>query len=81
MPPRSCLPKGVIDPDGYGNGSGTIDGPGGTGLGITRDESGNLVAIDANIANAGTRLVQGMDMTAVYEMPTQHWGTFTASGG
>ncbi len=75
------LTQGVLDTDGYGNGSGTVDGPGGTANGITRDEFGNLVAIDADIANAGTRFVQGLDVTAVYEMPTQHWGTFTASGG
>jgi iron complex outermembrane receptor protein len=75
------LTQGVIDPDGFGNGSNTPDGPGGPGLGITRDETGALVAIDANIANAGTRLVQGLDMTAVYEIPTQNWGTFTMSGG
>ena len=27
------------------------------------------------------RLVQGLDMTAVYEIPTERWGKFTFSGG
>jgi len=43
------LTQGVVDPDGYGNGSGEVNitGPftgqaGGTGLGITRDQFGGL---------------------------------------
>ena len=32
-------------------------------------------------ANAGKRLVQGMDVTAVYELPTERFGKFTFSGG
>ena len=83
------LTQNVIDPDGFGNGSGTIDGPGGPENGITRgrDLPGgdpndlNLVAIDADVTNAGTRFVQGLDVTVVYEIPTQNWGTFTLSGG
>ncbi len=35
----------------------------------------------AETANSGRRLVEGLDMTAVYEIPTQNWGTFTISGG
>jgi iron complex outermembrane receptor protein len=76
------LSSGVIDPDGYGNGSGTIDGPGGPADGVTYDEdTGSLVAVDADFGNAGKRLVQGLDVTAVYEIPTERFGKFTFSGG
>ncbi len=72
----------VIDPDGYGNGSNTIDGPGGPADGVTYDEdTGSLVGVDADFGNAGKRLVQGLDVTAVYEIPTERWGKFTFSGG
>ena len=71
----------VLDPDGFGNGSGTIDGPGGPADGITRFDNGTLNAIDADFGNAGKRLVQGLDVTAVYEIPTERWGKFTFSGG
>jgi iron complex outermembrane receptor protein len=83
------LTQGVVDPDGFGNGSNTIDGPGGPANGITRgrDVPGgdpsdtDLLAIDADFGNAGKRLVQGLDVTAVYEIPTERWGKFTFSGG
>lgn len=75
------LSTGVEDPDGFGNGSGTIDGPGGPGDGITRFDNGSLQAVDADFGNAGKRLVQGLDVTAVYEIPTERWGKFTISGG
>ena len=77
------LTQGVMDPDGYGNGSGFINeiGPftgqaGGTGLGITRDQFGGLQAIDSATVNAGIRFVQGMDMAANYELPTTNFGKF-----
>lgn len=75
------LSTGVLDPDGFGNGSGTIDGPGGPADGITRFDNGTLEAIDADFGNAGKRFVQGIDVTAVYEIPTERWGKFTFSGG
>jgi outer membrane receptor protein involved in Fe transport len=79
------LSLGIIDPDGFGNGSGAAIAPGGTGLGITRldnsDPNSALQAIDSRADNAGKRLVQGMDVTAVYEIPTERWGKFTLSGG
>jgi iron complex outermembrane receptor protein len=79
------LSLGIIDPDGFGNGSGAAIAPGGTGLGITRLDPANpnsaLLAIDSQSANAGKRLVQGLDVTAVYELPTERWGKFTFSGG
>jgi iron complex outermembrane receptor protein len=78
------LSAGTIDPDGCGNGSGNSGDsgvPGGTGLGITRLNDGSLDCIDSNNFNAGKRLVQGIDVTAVYEIPTEKWGKFTFSGG
>ena len=51
-------------------------------LGITRDPAnGDLLAIDSASGNAGRRNVQGLDITAVYQIPTQNLGTFTVSGG
>ncbi len=35
----------------------------------------------ANTQNAGKRLVNGMDITATYQIPTSNWGTFTLSAG
>ncbi len=78
------LSQGVIDPDGCGGGSGNSGAsgiPGGTGVGITRLADGTLDCIDANNANAGKRLVEGIDVTAVYEIPTERFGKFTISGG
>ncbi|MGZ5552208.1 MAG: TonB-dependent receptor domain-containing protein, partial [Chthoniobacterales bacterium] len=72
---------GVPDPDGCGNNSGAPGFPGGPGVGITRAADGSLDCIDADVGNAGSRLVQGLDVTAVYELPTQNWGTFTFSLG
>ena len=37
--------------------------------------------VDSAFGNAGKRLVQGLDVTAVYELPTERWGKFTFSGG
>ncbi|MFL5239721.1 MAG: TonB-dependent receptor domain-containing protein [Rhizomicrobium sp.] len=49
---------------------------------VTRDGAGNLISINGITAdNAGTRNVQGLDVTSVYELPTQSFGTFTFSGG
>jgi iron complex outermembrane recepter protein len=70
------LNQGVVDPDGFGNGSGTLDGPGGTGLGVTRDSFGNAVGIDTTPGNAGVRFVQGLDVQANYELPTTNFGKF-----
>ncbi len=71
-----------VDPDGCGGGSGTIDGPGGPGVGITRDPDTNFVdCIDSLNSNAGKRLVQGLEVTATYDIPTEHFGKFTFSGG
>ena len=78
----------MIDPDGYGNGSGEVNiiGPftgqaGGTGLGITRDQFGGLQAIDSVTGNAGVRFVQGVDVAVNYELPTTNFGKFTFTLG
>jgi hypothetical protein len=70
-----------VDPDGCGGGSGARGFPGGPGVGITRDGNGNLVCIDSLNSNAGKRLVQGIDVTATYEVLTERFGKFTISGG
>ncbi|MDQ6911694.1 MAG: TonB-dependent receptor [Verrucomicrobiota bacterium] len=75
------LSQGVIDPDGFGNGSGAAGAPGGPGLGITRSPTGALLAVDSNIGNAGKRFVTGLDVTSVYQIPTTNWGQFTLSLG
>ena len=78
------LTTGVVDPDGCGLG---FPGFGGPGLGITRlpnepdGRPGRVVCIDSGFGNAGKRLVEGLDVTAVYEIPTERFGKFTFSGG
>jgi iron complex outermembrane receptor protein len=72
------LTNNVMDPDGCGLGVNPGSGP---GLGLTRDQVGNLECIDSGFGNAGKRLVQGVDATAVYEIPTERWGKFTFVGG
>lgn len=47
---------------------------------ITRNNS-EVTAISAQSANAGKRLVQGMDVTAAYQLPWTTFGTFTLSTG
>ena len=71
--------RNVLDPDGCGLG---IDPSGGPGLGITRDPyDGTVFCVDSGFGNAGKRLVQGVEATATYEIPTKRWGKFTFSGG
>lgn len=72
----------VLDPDGCGLGG---LGGGGPGLGITvhdpTDPWSLIDCIDSGFGNAGKRLVQGVEATATYELPTERWGKFTFSGG
>ena len=77
------LTQGTVDPDGCGNGVEPPDPQcgGGTADGVTRDAFGNVLAVDADFGNAGKRLVQGLDVTAVYQIPTERFGQFTFSGG
>jgi len=35
-----------------------------------------VAAIDSAFSNAGKRLVNGMDVNVVYQLPTTNWGTF-----
>jgi iron complex outermembrane receptor protein len=72
------LTSGVVDPDGCGLGVNAGSGP---GLGVTRDDTGALQCVDSGFGNAGKRFVEGLDVTAVYEIPTERWGKFTISGG
>jgi iron complex outermembrane receptor protein len=74
-------PPVFVDPDGCGGGAGNVIAPGGPGVGITRDDQGGVFCIDSVNSNAGKRFVQGLDVTAVYELPTERWGKFTFSGG
>jgi iron complex outermembrane receptor protein len=48
---------------------------------IQRDEFNNPVFIEALNHNAGKRLVQGLDVTAVYQLPTTNFGQFTFTLG
>ncbi|HTG45719.1 MAG TPA: TonB-dependent receptor [Verrucomicrobiae bacterium] len=73
--------NGTLDPDGCGLG---VNGNSGPGLGATyspQSQGGGLSCIDSGNGNAGKRHVRGLDLTAVYELPTEHWGKFTFSGG
>jgi iron complex outermembrane receptor protein len=78
------LTTGVVDPDGCGLG---VNAGSGAGLGITRGPNeadgrpGQVQCIDSGFGNAGKRFVEGLDLTAVYELPTERWGKFTFSGG
>ena len=48
---------------------------------IVRDAAGNLQEVlNANTNNAGKRLVEGLDVTATYEIPTERFGKFTLLG-
>jgi iron complex outermembrane receptor protein len=51
-------------------------------LGIIRDPNdGTLFCVNSHTGNAGKRNVQGLDVTATYEIPTERFGKFTFSGG
>jgi iron complex outermembrane receptor protein len=53
--------------------------PGVGGIGVARDpNSANSVTfINSQTANAGKRLVNGMDVNLIYQLPTPNWGQFT----
>jgi iron complex outermembrane receptor protein len=74
------LTNNVVDPDGCGNNGGGAAQPGGPAFGVTRFADGTLDCIDSGPGNAGKRFVQGMDLTATYEIPTERFGKFTFSG-
>ena len=74
------LTNNVLDPDGCGAGGGGAAQPGGPAFGVTRFADGTLDCIDSGPGNAGKRFVQGLDVTATYELPTERFGKFTFSG-
>jgi iron complex outermembrane receptor protein len=79
---QTLLSLNVVDPDGCGLGVNPGSGP---GLGVTRidpaDPNSRVDCVDSGFGNAGKRFVEGLDVTAVYELPTERWGKFTFSGG
>jgi iron complex outermembrane receptor protein len=72
------LALNMADPDGCGLGVNPGSGP---GQGLTRDVAGGIACIDSGFGNGGKRLVEGLEVTASYELPTERWGSFTFSGG
>jgi outer membrane receptor protein involved in Fe transport len=53
-----------------------------TNTGLIRDpDDGTLFCINSPTGNAGKRHVEGLDVTATYEVPTERFGKFTLSGG
>jgi len=67
IPPGSAFAQGCGLPDN---------------IGIIRDPSdGTLFCVNSQTGNAGKRNVQGLDVTATYEIPTERFGKFTFSGG
>jgi iron complex outermembrane receptor protein len=50
-------------------------------IGVVRDANGFLQCVNSMVGNAGKRNVQGLDVTATYEIPTERFGKFTLSGG
>lgn len=46
---------------------------------ITRDDAGTLVSVNATPFNIARRDVEGVDVTAIYEIPTDNFGKFTLS--
>jgi iron complex outermembrane receptor protein len=70
------LTTNVVDPSGLCDGTSP-------NLGIVRENFApfNLSCINSATGNAGKRNVEGVDATAVYEIPTERWGKFTFSGG
>jgi len=75
---RMLVATNTVDPDGCG--LGVLPG-GGPAQGITRDRFQNVDCIDSGFANGGKRLVQGLEITATYELPTERFGKLTISGG
>jgi iron complex outermembrane receptor protein len=83
------LSTDTLDPDGQDPlncGLGLQPGSG-PGLGYRREPAvpgggvPRVDCVDSGFGNAGKRFVEGLDVTAVYEIPTERWGKFTISGG
>jgi outer membrane receptor protein involved in Fe transport len=52
-----------------------------TNIGVVRDANGIAQCVYSPFGNAGKRLVQGLEVSVTYEIPTERWGKFTFSGG
>jgi outer membrane receptor protein involved in Fe transport len=52
-----------------------------TNMGVVRTAYGAVQCVYAPFGNAGTRHVQGLEASMVYEIPTDRWGKFTFTGG
>ncbi len=46
---------------------------------IVRDSLGNLISVVDTPFNAARKSAEGIDLTAVYEIPTENWGKVTIS--
>ncbi len=68
------LSTGVIDPSGDCVGTSP-------NIGVVRFADGSQDCVNSATGNAGKRNVQGLEITAAYEIPTERWGKFTFSGG
>ena len=83
----------ILDPNSFAQIAVTANGNAGGGPGAPFAEfiqraagpggpqTGEIISVDAQNQNASKRLVNGMDITASYQFPTQNWGTFTLSSG
>ncbi|MBA3960332.1 MAG: TonB-dependent receptor [Chthoniobacterales bacterium] len=83
----------ILDPFSFAQLAVTANGNAGGGPGAPFAESiqrtagpggpqtGEIISVDIQSQNASKRLVNGMDVTAAYQLPTQNWGTFTISSG
>lgn len=70
---------GVVDPDGCG--LGVIPGSG-PGQGAIRELfNGAVLCVDSGFGNGGKRLVEGFDLTASYDLPTERFGRINLSAG
>jgi iron complex outermembrane recepter protein len=76
---QMLLATNTVDPDGCGLGVLPGSGP---AQGVTRDRfNGAVDCVDSGFANGGKRLVEGLEITLSYEMPTERFGRFTFTGG
>jgi len=76
---QTLVATNTVDPDGCG--LGVIPGSG-PAQGVTRNPfNGAIDCIDSGFANGGKRLVEGLEITASYDLPTEHFGRFIVSAG
>ncbi|HKP04363.1 MAG TPA: TonB-dependent receptor [Chthoniobacterales bacterium] len=76
---QNILAPRQVDPTGAPFCDASIDPV--TNIGVVRDANGTVQCVYSPFGNAGKRHVQGLDVTAIYEIPTERWGKFTFSGG